>query len=54
MTDKKDDKAYHVSDLAEDQEPDPLGDAKLTAQERATANVEHASGKTGRSSASNG
>jgi hypothetical protein len=28
---------YHVSDLTEGQKPDPLGDASLTAQERATA-----------------
>ena len=37
MADKAKDKAYHVSDLGEGQEPDPLGDASLTAQERATA-----------------
>jgi hypothetical protein len=28
---------YHVSDLTEGQVPDPLGDASLTARERATA-----------------
>jgi hypothetical protein len=44
MADKKDEKAYHVSDLSEGQEPDPLADSSLTAQERATANVEHADG----------
>jgi hypothetical protein len=31
---------YHVSDLADDQVPDPLGDAKLTPTERATVNVD--------------
>jgi hypothetical protein len=34
-TDK--DAPYHVSDLPEGAEPDPLGDASLTALERATA-----------------
>lgn len=28
---------YQVTDLAEGQKPDPLGDASLSAQERATA-----------------
>lgn len=28
---------YHVSDLTEGQKPDPLGDASLSAKERATA-----------------
>jgi hypothetical protein len=30
-------KGYHVSDLTEGQEPDPLGDASLSARERAGA-----------------
>lgn len=44
MTDEQKEPAYHVSDLSEGQEPDPLGDARLTAQERATVNVPHAAG----------
>jgi hypothetical protein len=31
---------YHVSDLPEGAVPDPLGDAKLTPAERATAGTE--------------
>jgi hypothetical protein len=31
------DAPYHVSDLSDDQVPDPLGDASVTAHERAGA-----------------
>lgn len=57
MTDKtKDDKqdkqaaqssggrGYHVSDLPDGAEPDPLGDASLTPEQRATAGTSGESG----------
>lgn len=33
-------KPYSVTDLGDEQTPDPLGDASLSAQERATAGTD--------------